>query len=101
MIDDIFKRVDALPRDRVPDALVLTQTQTLTMGDVRELVKLVRDQQRQINDAERAEVIRTAALIHAQRAAQPDPTEHTKELALDVEDARELIAEADRQLSKP
>lgn len=80
MIDDIFKRVDAIVRDHqtpadeklmaLPDAWVLTPT-NITMGDLRVLVARVRECEKAANNQTRAELIQVAAQLFSARIWEP------------------------------
>lgn len=89
MIDDIFKRVDDLSRDAIPDAWVLSPTQSLTVGDVRHLVAQVRSLMLALESKKRDELLRVAAQIFAASGCSGG-------YGLPVLQARELIAEVDK-----
>jgi len=93
MIDDIFKRVDVLPRDLVPDAWVLSPTQSLTMGDVRYLVAQVRNLMLALENKKRDELLMVAAQIYALADSPRYQPRYQRDA---VQEARALIAEVDK-----
>jgi hypothetical protein len=98
MIDDIFKRVDDLSCDAIPDAWVLSPTQSLTVGDVRHLVAQVRSLMLALESKKRDELIRVAAQIYAARPATNAEVGADVAIGDAVDEARQLIGEVNIQL---